>query len=177
MSLNNTSIEIFEYDKEWVIIFLELENVLKETLGDLILRIEHVGSTSVRGLGAKPIIDIDIVIDSNNKLTEVINHLTSLGYIHEGDLGVEGREAFARKDEYVPWIKEQKSWMKHHLYVCTKDSDQLKKHIKFRDYLRNHPEAVIEYEKLKKELAKNAKSRLEYTDGKSEFILRILNKA
>lgn len=67
--------------------------------------------------------------------------------------------------------------MEHHVYVCNKDSKELAKHITFRDYLRDHPEAVIEYEQLKKDLAKNVKDRTNYILGKTNFITKILEKA
>ena len=100
--------------------------------------------------------------------------LSNLGYIYEGDKGIKGREAFARKDKDVPWCKEQNQWMEHHLYVCISGNQELQRHLNFRDYLRDHPESVKEYELLKLELANNARTREEYTEGKSEFIERIL---
>lgn len=67
--------------------------------------------------------------------------------------------------------------MEHHLYVCNKDSTELAKHLLFRNYLRSNPEAVAEYEEIKMKLAKTAKDRTAYTEGKTKFVTKILGKA
>ncbi|WP_124114147.1 GrpB family protein [Paenibacillus xylanexedens] len=171
------SIIIEDYNNEWPKMFFDLKSILEHRLGDLVLRIEHVGSTAVPGLAAKPILDIDVVIDSMDLLPDVIQGLESLGYDHEGNFGVENREAFARKDANVPYsiVKIQKP--EHHLYVCNKESKELLKHISFRDTLISNPEFVVEYANLKKELAiKYRENRQSYTDGKTEFVNKVLNK-
>ena len=130
---------------------------------DLALRIEHVGSTSVEGLAAKPIIDIDVVIRDRTVLPEVISALGRIGYTHEGDLGIPGREAF--KYEGKDHLK------KHHLYVCAQDSEELKRHLAFRDYLRSHPEAASEYGRIKEEGAALYPYDIDrYIEHKSPFI-------
>ena len=109
------------------------------------LAVEHVGSTSVPLLVAKPIIDLDVVIDQND-LKEVIYLLEYHGYIYEGDLGLKDREAFR--------YEGKEHLRTHHLYVCPQDSKELKRHLAFRNYLRKHPNTVKEYGKIKKEAAK-----------------------
>lgn len=109
------------------------------------MKIEHVGSTSVEGLSAKPVIDIDVVIKDTTVLPDVISALQTIGYFHEGDLGIPGREAFK--------YEGKEHLRKHHLYVCSQDSEELKRHITFRDYLRSNPDAVEEYSKIKEEAA------------------------
>ena len=87
-----------DYDPVWALEFLELKTVLLEKLGDERLTFEHVGSTSVPGLAAKPILDIDLIIADDLELQEqVIAKLENLGYSHVGDLGISGREAFNRE--------------------------------------------------------------------------------
>lgn len=174
---NQSGVEIFPYDEKWGKSFLSLENVLKNTLGDLIICVEHVGSTSVKGLGAKPILDIDVVIEDYCVLSAVIEGLEKIGYYHQENWSFEGREAFGRKDGLVPWNEKNTNWMEHHLYVCNKDSKELARHLAFRNYLRNNSEAVAEYEQLKKELAKTAIDRAAYTESKTNFIRKILEKA
>lgn len=98
-----TGIRIVPYDEQWEFEFLLLQQVLSNSLGELVKCIEHVGSTSVKGLAAKPIIDLDLVINANDDFEKVSLKLQDLGYLYEGNLGIEGREAFARKDEFVPW--------------------------------------------------------------------------
>ena len=137
---------VLPYDPKWKQDFLNIKKELDEALGQLALGIEHVGSTSVPGLSAKPIIDIDVVIDDYSVMEQVICALEKIGYHHEGNLGIEGREAFK--------YEGKEHLRKHHLYVCPKDSGELNRHIAFRDYLRAHSEAVREYGRIKEEGAR-----------------------
>lgn len=125
---NQKPVIIEEYSEEWPKAFNKIEMIISNKLNSLALRIEHVGSTSVPSLSAKPIIDIDIVIESMNYLPKVIKKLEELGYLYEGDLGIRNREAFARKDVYVPYTSEGNEKHEHHLYVCNKESEELKRH-------------------------------------------------
>ena len=89
-------IQVVDYDPQWPLTFAELSRAIGNTLGDLAVSIEHIGSTAVSGLAAKPIIDLDVVIESDGLLADAVQSLATLGYFHEGDLGVTGREAFCR---------------------------------------------------------------------------------
>ena len=163
------NIVVEPYDEVWAQAFIDIKNELDEVLGKTVLSIEHVGSTSVKGLSAKPIIDIDVVIENISMLEQVIEALAKIGYQHEGDQGIPGREAFKYdgKDHL----------MKHHLYVCAKDSSELKRHTMFRDYLRSHPEAVREYSRVKEEGAKLYPHDIDnYIDYKTPFIKSIYEK-
>ncbi|MDT0122423.1 GrpB family protein [Paenibacillus sp. RRE4] len=174
---NQKPVVIEEYNEEWPRAFDIIKSILSEKLSSLTLRIEHVGSTSVPDLAAKPIIDIDVVIESMDYLPEVIKKLDELGYIHEGDLGIKNREAFARKDIYVPYSSEGDVKHEHHLYVCNRESEELQRHIMFRDILRKHPLLVSEYTNLKNQLSDEFRNnRKAYTEGKTEFITKILNE-
>ena len=82
------------YNPEWKTDFLKIKEELDIVLKNLVLSIEHVGSTSVEGLSAKPIIDIDVVIEDRSLLGKVIIALNTIGYTHEGNQGIKGREAF-----------------------------------------------------------------------------------
>ena len=157
---------VLPYDEAWEKAFTEIEAELRDALGGLALRIEHVGSTSVRGLAAKPIIDIDVVIEGDSAFEAVVAALGKIGYTHEGDLGIPGREAFK--------YDGKEHLQKHHLYVCAQDSAELKRHIAFRDYLRTHPEAVREYSRVKEEGAALYPYDIDaYIAHKSPFIERI----
>jgi GrpB-like predicted nucleotidyltransferase (UPF0157 family) len=134
----NNSLTIKAYDPQWPIRFEEFRIKLSELLGDLVSAIEHVGSTSVPGLAAKPIIDLDVLLASADYLPETIRRLATLGYEHEGDLGITGREAF----RHPPTL------FAHHLYVCPPDSEEFRRHILLRNYLRSHPAEVAAYSKL-----------------------------
>jgi GrpB-like predicted nucleotidyltransferase (UPF0157 family) len=159
---------VVKYDPAWVRLFEEIRNFVSPVLSDLTVTIEHVGSTSVPGLASKPIVDMDVVVSSQTDIHTAIQRLSTLGYIHEGDLGATDREAF------IPPVS--KPW--HHLYVCTVDNEEYKRHILFRDYLRSHPEDAKLYGDLKLQLALRFQNdRVAYTDGKSEFVIGILRKA
>ena len=106
---------------------------------------EHVGRTSVPGLPAKPVIDIDIVIRDRAILPDVIAALEKIGYRHEGDLDIPGREAFKYTDK--PHL------MTHHLYVCPVTSEELHRHLTFRDHLRSNPQAAQKYSRIKEKAA------------------------
>jgi len=157
---------VLPYDEQWKQDFLKIKAELANALGQLAIGIEHVGSTSVQGLSAKPIIDIDVVIKGYTILEDVISALGEIGYQHEGNLGIVGREAF--KYDGKEHLKM------HHLYVCPEDSPELRKHIAFRDFLRVHPEAVREYSRIKEEGAKQYPNDIErYIEHKSPFIEKI----
>lgn len=172
---------VVDYDPAWPDQFEELRRVLTAALGDVAMRIEHVGSTSVPGLAAKPILDIDVVIESREMLTEAINRLNSLGYRHEGDLGVRGREAFdSGEHEFheVPLDGSGRMWPRHHLYVCARDSRELARQLAFRDWLRGHEEDRVRYADLKRGLAEIFRDdRDAYCDAKRGLVESVLTKA
>ena len=154
---------VLPYDERWEQDFLQIKDEILSAVGELAVGIEHVGSTSVRGLSAKPIIDIDVVIEDHSRLGALISALDRIGYRHEGDLGIAGREAF----KYAG----KEHLRKHHLYVCPRDSAELRRHIAFRDYLRTHPEAVRAYSRIKEEGARLYPHDIDgYIRHKSSFI-------
>lgn len=168
-------IDLVPYDPKWPTQFEELRRALAEPLGEVAARIEHVGSTSVAGLRAKPILDIDIVLRSPADLEETIARLAVLGYQYEGDLGIAGRESFKGLDRHVPRDRSARAWPTHNLYVCAPESDTLKRHLAFRDALRASSEDVARYERLKDELAlKYRNDREGYVEGKTEFVNEVL---
>lgn len=137
---------VLPYDVAWGSAFEAIRAKIQTALGDLMLGIEHVGSTSVKGMSAKPCIDIDVVIRDYSVFDAVVQKLDAIGYIHEGDLGIQDREAFKYADK--PHL------MTHYLYVCPRDSEELHRHIVFRDFLRKNPEAVKKYSQVKETAAK-----------------------
>lgn len=144
--METVNVIVTPYDPGWRSDFECIRLELEPVLGELIIGIEHVGSTSVEGLSAKPCIDLDVVIEDETALDRVIHALGKIGYTHEGDLGIPGREAF----KYTGKSHLQK----HHLYVCPKNSPELHRHITFRDYLRCNPDAVRRYSAVKEEGAR-----------------------
>lgn len=143
--MKSVKVVVCPYDERWRSAFESIKTEIEAALGHLCVGIEHVGSTSVENMSAKPCIDLDVIIDDYSCLDEVVCRLSAIGYIHEGNLGIKGREAF--KYENKPHL------MSHHLYVCPRDSDELNKHITFRDFLRENPEAVKKYSAVKETAA------------------------
>lgn len=159
---------VVEYDPSWPEIFRQLHDRIWPVVRDLAVAIEHVGSTSVPGLPAKPVIDLSVVVPSAREVSFAIDRLATLGYQHRGNLGIEGREAF-RAPLDLP---------AHHLYLCPSQSPALENHLTVRDYLRAHPEAAAAYGELKKELARRFPQDMDrYCTGKTDFLLDILRKA
>lgn len=136
---------VVPYDEAWKSAFEAIKKEIECAVGDLIIGIEHVGSTSVEGLSAKPCIDIDVIIKDYSAFDAVVRGLAAIGYIHEGDLGIKDREAFRYTDK--------QHLQQHHLYVCPRCSEELHRHITFRDFLRNNPEAVKKYGDVKERAA------------------------
>ena len=161
-------ITIEEYDSSWPTHFEEIRRPIAAALDGLAAAIEHVGSTAVPGLAAKPIIDVDILLKSAGDLSVVVDRLHPLGYRYQGDLGIAGREAFSGPAGVFP----------HHLYVCQPGSDEFRRHLMFRDYLRKHLDTVAEYGALKRDLAaKYGADREEYARAKSHLVIDILTRA
>ena len=166
---------ITPYNPEWKQEFERLGAVLRTSLKDPEIDIRHVGSTSVPGLHAKPILDIDLVIHDKSSLDRISRILISLGYIGRGDQGVPGRFAFRQSSPQTPVVTGGEKWQEHHLYVCFSDSLALKNHIIFRDSLLRNGDLVKEYSKLKMDLVnQKGMTREQYTIQKTGFILDVL---
>jgi GrpB-like predicted nucleotidyltransferase (UPF0157 family) len=171
---------VVEYDPAWACEFEALSIVLKDALGPLALAIHHVGSTSISGMCAKPILDIDIVIASGSDLTAVSQVLATLGYRYEGELGITDRHAYKRVSSSVPYSASHAQWMEQHVYVCPAHSMELARHLKFRDKLRANAALRNEYRALKERaLAIASGERQIYVDEKEklghEFFERVIH--
>jgi len=162
---NEDPLVICDYDATWPCKFVELADRVRHVLGALAMQVEHVGSTAVPGLKAKPIIDMDVVMASSSDLPEVIRLLGTLGYVHEGELGIAGRDAFR-------WPLGE---VRHHLYALTVGATELRRHLAFRDALRSDPAIREAYTELKKGLTlRYPRDRRAYTDAKSAFIAAVI---
>ena len=157
-----------KWNQQWK---YEYEKIVASLGKDIIynsIKIEHVGGTSVEGLSAKPVIDLDIVIEKD-KFAIIKELLNKKGYEHEGDLGIEGREAFS--------YSGKEELMTHHLYVCPKNSKELFKHITFRNFLENNPALAAEYSKVKEQAAVLYPDDIDkYMEFKSEIIEKIYKR-
>jgi GrpB-like predicted nucleotidyltransferase (UPF0157 family) len=153
---------ITAYNPDWPVRFAQIAAHLRAFLpGNC--TIHHVGSTSVPGMWAKDIIDLDIEY-GRCTLQAVIDALREAGYEHEGDLGVPGREAFRP----VPSSRAA-SLPVHHLYACESGAFELRKHLSFRDYLRAHPERAGRLSDKKLSADASASTRDEYIGNKSRY--------
>jgi GrpB-like predicted nucleotidyltransferase (UPF0157 family) len=158
---------VSNYDPNWPGLFQSLRKPIAAALGDLAAAIEHVGSTAVPDLAAKPIIDIDVLLASETMLPAAIERLASLGYIHRGNLGIPEREAFFAAANDPP----------HHLYVCPPCSAEFRRHIAFRDYLRARPKDAKIYGDLKIALAERFRDdRSAYNTAKGEFVAEMTSR-
>jgi GrpB-like predicted nucleotidyltransferase (UPF0157 family) len=165
---NDGFILIRDYDPSWPDTFTTLAAKVKVALGALVVTVEHIGSTAVPGLAAKPIIDLDVVLASPTDLPEAIRLLAAIGYVHEDDLGIAGREAF-RPPPDEP---------RHHLYVLTVGAHELRRHLAFRDALRADNGLRDRYAALKGSLAETHRNdRRSYTEAKSAFITSIVGSS
>jgi GrpB-like predicted nucleotidyltransferase (UPF0157 family)/SAM-dependent methyltransferase len=165
-SVTASMVRLVEYDPAWPDRYAVLRDRLATVLADLPATIEHVGSTSVSGLTAKPIIDIDVVVPRPDDLAAVIERLATAGWTHQGDGGVAGREMFD-----VPDGRPED----HHLYLVVAGSKPHLDHVQFRDLLRRDPASAARYVAEKRRHGHLLPDdRAGYTDAKADVIERLL---
>ena len=168
--MNVTLLE--KYNPEWPLWFTEIQAFLGEKVVNACITIEHIGSTSIPGMIAKPIIDLNLVIE-RERFGEIKQLLEDRGYYHEGDLGIKDREAFKFYAEAL-----EKFLPTHHLYVTPKDSQELKRQTAFRDYLKKHKADRERLSVLKWALAEEYNNdKFLYMDGKDATVKEITAKA
>jgi GrpB-like predicted nucleotidyltransferase (UPF0157 family)/quercetin dioxygenase-like cupin family protein len=163
-------IVVVDADPQWPEWFERVRTYLWPAVEEVALRIDHVGSTSVPGLAAKPIIDVDVVVDDDSHVRAVIDALRPLGYQWVGDLGVEGRQAFGPSGHHdLPT---------HHLYVVVENNQAHLDHVLFRDILRSDPEACRRYSDLKRANVDLAQGDMDvYLAAKAPFVAELLARA
>jgi len=155
---------VVDYDPSWERAFQELSTHLQTAL-PADVEIEHVGSTAVVGLAAKPILDVDVVVPVEALVAPAIAALATLGYQHKGNLGIVGREAFTVLDGF----------QHHHLYLVVSGSEAYRDHIDLRDYLRLHPEQAAAYGREKRRHEHLlAPDREAYVAAKGPFVRALL---
>jgi GrpB-like predicted nucleotidyltransferase (UPF0157 family) len=160
-------IEIVKYDPLWPDLYAEERERVEAVLGDLAESIEHIGSTSVPGLSAKPIIDILVTVAHLGPVDPYIERLGSLGYTYFPVLGNTARYSFGRGIPHT-----------HHIHIVEHGGEGHIRPLAFRDHLRSHREAARQYETLKRQLADRFHdNRQAYNQGKTDFIWSIEMKA
>lgn len=156
------------YDPAWPSQFLQISAFVKTGLDGVSHRVEHIGSTAIPGMMAKPIIDLDVVISPGTFL-EAKAGLAVIGYIHQGDLGIPKRQAFDLVNEIA-----RSELPPHHLYVCEDGVYELRKHLSFRDFMRQRPKWRERLNQLKVDLCqKHGNDRQAYINGKSKMVEKI----
>lgn len=169
LGLDRKSIELVPHRAEWKSLFESEATLLREVVGHHLISIEHIGSTSVAGLVAKPIIDILVGVEKPQDAENCISPLVEIGYKYKGESGITGRFYFRKGLGDIST---------HHLHIFETTSDFWRAHLLFRDYLRHHADEVLAYGKLKTELAlKHKGNRPAYTEAKTVFIESVLRKA
>ena len=154
-----------EYDPTWPVRFAELEVGLRAALRGLSAEVEHVGSTSVPGLAAKPMLDIDVVVPTSADVSAAVERLERAGYRAKGTRGVPGREAF----------DQPPGGPVHALYVVVAGSKPHLDHVLLRDLLRRRPDLAARYESVKRANADRLPADwLGYTDAKADLITQLL---
>jgi GrpB-like predicted nucleotidyltransferase (UPF0157 family) len=167
-------IEIVSYDAAWPSLFEAEAVAIREVMGSLALRIEHVGSTSVPGLAAKPVIDIQVSVATLATFETHSGALAQVGYTHIPLGPFDLVYPFFQKPADQPST--------HHVHLCVLGSDLERRHLAFRDYLRSHPAVGTEYVELKRSLAAahdgaTLESRERYSLSKTQFVSSVLERA
>jgi GrpB-like predicted nucleotidyltransferase (UPF0157 family) len=169
IGLQRGTVKLVPHSPEWKSLFAEEERVLRASIGTFVMDIQHVGSTAVPGLEAKPIIDIAVAVQRLEDVEKCIEPLECLGYEYRADEGHPRRFVFAKGDP---------SRRTHYVHMVEWNSDSWKRLLRFRDYLCQHKEAAREYANLKRELARKSQGNRDlYTPGKAEFIESVLTRA
>jgi GrpB-like predicted nucleotidyltransferase (UPF0157 family) len=163
-------VRIVPYDPEWPIVFAALAADLRAGLGDVVLRIDHIGSTSVRGLAAKPVIDIQISVAAFEPLDAYRAPLARLGYIYRPD----------NPDRTKRYFREAPGRRRVHIHARRAGSFGEQFALLFRDFMRVHPDVAAQYADLKRALAQQysaAEQRHDYTEAKRPFIWQVIAQA
>lgn len=167
LGLKAGTVQIVPYDPAWETLFATERERIAVAIGQQVLAIEHVGSTSVPNLAAKPILDIAIGVRSLDDIPACVIPLTALGYEYKGEHGLPERHYFTRGTPNRT----------HHLHMVVVGQYQWNTLVPFRDNLRRNPETLAQYQQLKEELARRFPyDRMAYTDGKAEFIQAVLHQ-
>ncbi|MBI2514611.1 GrpB family protein [Candidatus Wolfebacteria bacterium] len=170
IGLKRGIVKLLPHNKKWKLLFENEEKKIEKKLGDLVIDIQHIGSTSIPGIPAKPIIDISMGVRVMKDAKKLIKPLEKLGY--------ELRREFGRPNIQTLFVKGPESKRTHYLHVMKYNGALWKNDLRFRDYLRKHPVRAKQYAELKNKLAgKHANDRGTYTKSKAKFILETIKKA
>ena len=167
IGLQTGIVKLVPYTSKWRRLFDQEKARLQAAVGDYVLDTQHVGSTSIPAMAAKPIIDIGIAVQNFEKATICIKPIEKLGYKYKGEYGIPRRHYFVKGNPRT-----------HHIHMVEVNSRDWETMLLFRDYLTQHSELAEEYVELKLKLAQQfPTNRQAYQDAKSQFIERVLQLA
>ncbi|WP_339166837.1 GrpB family protein [Paenibacillus sp. FSL R5-0341] len=159
---------IAKYDPAWPVLFLETSSKLREALGEKAVRIDHVGSTSIAGIDAKPIIDIQISVSQYENLLDYKREIETVGFVFRAE----------NPDKSKRYFREEPGSRRIHIHVRQAGSFSEQMTLLFRDYLREHPEGCLKYAEEKHRLMSLYKDqRPKYVEGKGPMVWSILQRA
>jgi GrpB-like predicted nucleotidyltransferase (UPF0157 family) len=160
-------VRLVPYDDLWPREFAVEAARIESACEDLPIRVEHIGSTSIPGMPAKPVIDILVGCPANANRAPYVAALRQIGYVHRGNNGIPGRNYFVRG-----------SPRSHQVHLVNWSSGLWRDHVVFRDYLRSHADVARQYEELKRQLAITfADDRRAFSDAKAPFVRAVLRDA
>lgn len=161
-------VDVVAYDKNWIVQFNKEARKLRGILYSEIVEILHIGSTSVPGLAAKPIIDILVIVKEIWRIDDYNAAMMNLGYQPKGENGIKDRRYFNKGGTNRT----------HHVHIYEAGNEEIIRHLAFRDYLRTHHDQALQYGKLKERLAKQFPYDIgSYIKGKEEHVQRIEKEA
>ena len=165
-------VRIVAYDSRWPARFEEERARILAAIGEMVVAVEHIGSTSVPGLAAKPTVDMMVALRDLSGVERTIAPLEAIGYTYKyvEDFGPPGWHYFSRRDTSID--------LGYHIHITEVGSDFWREHLAFRDFLRAHPETAAQYAEVKRGLAgEHGSDRIGYCSAKTDFILAIVHKA
>jgi GrpB-like predicted nucleotidyltransferase (UPF0157 family) len=167
LGLNRGTVSLSPHREEWHELFANEKTLILDSIGKHVIAIEHVGSTAICGIVAKPILDVMVGLPTFEDGEKCVQPLERLGYEYKGENGIPGRHFFGKGSPRT-----------HHLHMLVVGGDFWKHHLLFRDYLIANRQVAEEYNNLKIDLsARFPEDREAYTSGKESFVKRTLREA
>lgn len=161
-------VEVAPYNEMWSLMFEQEADQLKQILGKEIIDVEHIGSTSVKGMKAKPVIDIMPIVRNIQRIDQFDTAMIDCGYEPKGENGISARRYFQKGGDNRT----------HHVHIYETGNPEIERHLAFRDYLRTHPKSAQEYSSLKEELSSRFPCDIaSYINGKEALVQEIERKA
>lgn len=160
-------VRLTPYDAKWKEMYVNECELLKDILGEAIIKFEHFGSTSVEGMKAKPVIDMMVLVQDINTIDQYNEIFNSKGYDVAGEWGIKGRRLLRKGGEKRT----------HHIHIYQYDNKEIERHLVVRDYLRENKEEVKKYNALKESIVRVYEDTKEYRDAKNTYVKKLEKKA